>query len=168
MRLPLIEGWTTSEEAAELAALAKGKRVLEVGTFKGQGAVLMAQAGGEVWSVDWHRGDASLGPRDTLCAWWTNIRRHQVADQVVGLVGRSATVLPLLRPESFDLAFVDADHEEEAVSVDIMLTLPLVRPGGLLVFHDYSATFPGVVAAVDRLRGAHDCRFRGSLAILTK
>lgn len=168
MRRPLIDGWTTDEEACELAALAKGKRVLEVGTFKGLGAVLMARAGAEVWAVDWHRGDAALGPQDTLCAWWTNIRRHQVADQVVGLVGRSATVLPLLRPESFDLAFVDGDHEEEAVSLDIMLTLPLVRSGGQLVFHDYSDAWPGVVAAVDRLRGAHDCRFRGSLAILTK
>ncbi|OLE23428.1 MAG: hypothetical protein AUG49_15955 [Catenulispora sp. 13_1_20CM_3_70_7] len=151
MRRPAIDSWTTDVEAAELARRAAGRMVLEVGTFKGFGTVLMAQAGATVWAVDWHRGDAVLGATDTLCAWWTNVRRHHVEDQVVGLVGRSETVLPMLRPASFDLAFVDAEHSYEAAAADIQLTLPLVKPGGLLLFHDYSAVWPGVVRAVDEL-----------------
>jgi predicted O-methyltransferase YrrM len=165
---PAIEGWTTDAEAAELARLAVGKVVLEVGTYKGFGAVLMAQAGATVWAVDWHRGDPDLGPRDTLCTWWTNVRRHHVEDRVIGLVGRSETVLPMLRPESFDLAFIDGYHEYEAVRADIGLTVPLVKPGGLLVFHDYCLTWRGVVNAVDAFAAKHGLERRvvGSLAII--
>ena len=151
MKRPRIDSWTTDAEAAELARLAAGKIVLEVGTYKGFGAVLMAQAGATVWAVDWHRGDADLGATDTLCAWWTNVRRAGVADQVVGLVGRSDRVLTALRHRWWDMAFIDGDHSYEAVTQDIRLTLPLVRAGGLLVFHDYCPTWPGVVRAVDEL-----------------
>lgn len=148
---PLIEGWTSNAEAAELARLAAGKVVLEVGAFKGFGTVLMAQAGATVWAVDWHRGDADLGDRDTLCAWWTNVRRHHVEDQVVGLVGRAQQVLGRLDAGAFDLAFVDAYHAYDAVVSDIESALRVVRPDGVLAFHDYCATWPGVVQAVDEL-----------------
>lgn len=149
---PLIEGWTSDAEAAELARLAADMVVLEVGAYKGFGTVLMAQAGATVWAVDWHRGDADLGPKDTLCAWWTNVRRHHVEDRVVGLVGRSADVLPRLDAAMFDMAFIDGYHEYTSVKEDIYWSLPLVRPGGLLTFHDYDPkVWPGVVRAVDEL-----------------
>jgi predicted O-methyltransferase YrrM len=152
---PQIEGWTSDLEAAELARLAAGGTVLEVGAYQGFGTVLMAQGGATVWAVDWHRGDSggdpALGARDTLCAWWTNVRRHQVEDQVVGLVGRSREVLPALVGMRFDMAFIDADHAYESVRDDAVAALPLLKPGGLLVFHDYCPVWPGVVRAVDEL-----------------
>ena len=153
MKRPQIESWTTDAEAAELVRLAAGRRVLEIGTYKGFGAVLMAQAGATVWAVDWHRGDGDLGATDTLCGWWTNVRRHQVEDRVIGLVGRAETVLPMLRRHQWDMAFIDGYHEYEAVRRDIALAVPLVRRrGGLLVFHDYCHVWPGVVRAVDEMR----------------
>lgn len=175
MRRPQIESWTTDNEARELARLAAGKEVLEVGTYRGFGAVLMAKAGATcVWAVDWHRGDADLGDLDTLCSWWTNIRRHQVEDRVVGLVGRTFDVLPKLAPESFDMAFIDAYHEYEAVRLDIAYTLPLLRAGGVLACHDFSATWPGVVQAVNEFAARWlaagrlaDVQVTDSLAVLT-
>lgn len=167
---PLIDGWTSDEEAAELARLAAGQTVLEVGTFKGFGAVLMAQAGATVWALDWHRGDADLGPRDTLCAWWTNIRRHHVEDQVVGLVGRSAQVMANLRAEAFDMAFIDAAHDYGSVRQDLVSVRFLIRPEGLIVCHDYCPTWPGVVQAVDeaaKWAGIRLERVVGSLAVLS-
>jgi hypothetical protein len=172
VRRPDIEGWTSDVEAAELQRLAAGKTVLEIGAFKGLGTLLMAQAGATVWSVDWHRGDSGgdgpLGPRDTLCAWWTNVRRHHVEDQVVGLVGRSRDVLPILKQESFDLVFIDGDHAYESVLSDAILCRELVKPGGTLVFHDYSRDWPEVVRAVDDWLGAWSPNMRlvGSLAIV--
>ena len=167
---PQIEGWTSDAEARALGQLAAGRRVLEVGTYRGFGAVVMAQERAEVWAVDWHRGDPDLGPRDTLCAWWTNVRRHHVEDQVVGLVGRVEMVLPLLRPASFDMAFIDGYHAYHQVVADIQLVLPLLRVGAALAFHDYSSTWPGVVNAVNEFRqraGAEDWRLVDSLAMMT-
>jgi predicted O-methyltransferase YrrM len=168
-----IENWTSPAEADELARLAAGQKVLEVGCFKGFGTVLMARAGARVWALDWHRGDSggdpSLGQQDTLCAWWRNVRRFGVEDQVVGLVGRSEDVLCLLRDGFFDLAFVDADHSYRSVRHDLVQVLPLLRAGGVIVCHDYCEVWPGVVQAVDELvrLWRRELRLVGSLAILT-
>lgn len=169
MKRPLIDGWTSDQEAQALVEITRGRRVLEVGTYKGFGAVLMAQGGARVWAVDWHRGDPDLGQIDTLCSWWTNVRRHHAEDQVVGLVGRSETVLPLLRPHAFEVVFIDGYHALEAVTRDIELSRPLLESGGRWAFHDYDRrVWPGVVRAVDELRRAENLRLElhGSLAIL--
>ena len=49
----------------------------------------------------------------------------------------------------FDFVFVDADHMEAGVREDIIMWEPMVRPGGMVLGHDYQATFPGVMKAVD-------------------
>ena len=41
-----------------------------------------------------------------------------------------------LADESLDFAFVDDDHQQSHVAVEIDLLLPKLRPGGLLTFHD--------------------------------
>lgn len=40
-------------------------------------------------------------------------------------------------PEGIDLAFVDGDHERDAVIGDVLRLEPVMRPGGLMVLHDY-------------------------------
>jgi predicted O-methyltransferase YrrM len=45
-------------------------------------------------------------------------------------------------PDECDLIFIDADHQFEAVAADIATYWPKVRPGGVLVGHDYSDAFP--------------------------
>lgn len=56
----------------------------------------------------------------------------------------------------FDFAFIDGDHTYEGVRADWLLWSPLVRPGGLVAFHDTwpngDTAEPGVVAWVDELR----------------
>jgi len=56
---------------------------------------------------------------------------------------------------SLDCAFIDGDHSYEAVSLDIRLWRPKVKPGGILSGHDYHNNirykdkFIGVDRAVD-------------------
>jgi len=57
---------------------------------------------------------------------------------------------------SLDFVFIDAEHTYEAVTADIEVWLPAIKPGGLLSGHDYSPPgelspkgWPGVVRAVD-------------------
>ena len=42
-----------------------------------------------------------------------------------------------------DLLFIDGDHQYASVLTDWLLYSPLVRPGGLVAFHDVALTVPG-------------------------
>jgi hypothetical protein len=44
-------------------------------------------------------------------------------------------------PSDIDLLFVDGDHGMEACMGDVLRTEPLMRPGGLIVCHDYFGPF---------------------------
>lgn len=164
-----VESINSFENAAEirvLARLACGRTVLEVGTFHGFSAVLMARCGAvRVHAVDWHRGGGELGDRDTLCRCWANLDRFGVRDQVVLHVGRSEVVLPLLRPHSFDLAFVDGGHDR--APADTELVMPLVRPGGLIAWHDKDGwEVPRAIATAARLLEVTPTYPGGSIAVV--
>lgn len=142
-------GWdpsniSTSMSKAELerlAELARGKRVLEIGSRVGASTVAMARTAEMVHSVDWHQGDkwhdAVGGQGDTLGAFWATVNFHQLRDKVVPLVGRSQDTLPQLASEQFDLVFIDGDHSYEGVKFDLTQALRLVKPGGEIALHDY-------------------------------
>lgn len=51
----------------------------------------------------------------------------------------------------FAWLFIDGDPTREGVEKDIRLFLPLVSPGGLVVFDDFAPHFPGLVEALDCL-----------------
>lgn len=65
-----------------------------------------------------------------------------------------------LLPESVDLVFHDADHEEGPLRAELAAYLPKVKPGGLIAGHDYNPVWktqwPGVKRAVDALIGETD------------
>jgi hypothetical protein len=61
-------------------------------------------------------------------------------------------VLHLVPDGSCDMVFVDADHSEAAVRLDIQQWLPKVKAGGVIAGHDYGQPdIPGVAKAVDDL-----------------
>lgn len=49
-----------------------------------------------------------------------------------------------------DMAFIDGNHDKEAVEIDLALVAEKIKVGGILVCHDYScAEWHGVADAVD-------------------
>jgi hypothetical protein len=50
-----------------------------------------------------------------------------------------------------DIVFVDACHTYEAAKEDMVEWQKHLKPEGLMLIHDYSEHFPGVVQAVDEL-----------------
>lgn len=131
---------TSQEERDELVRLAKDKVVLEIGSRYGASTIGMAQVARVVYALDWHRGDVWHGGEaggESLGLFWGYISKYGLKDKVVPLVGRTDQVLPLLASESFDLIFIDGDHSYEAVRSDLLRSLGLLRPGGVLVLHDY-------------------------------
>ncbi len=163
-KLAEINSFESEAETAALMALAAGKRVLEIGTFEGFSAALMAQVAIVVHTVDWHRGGEELGEQITLPTAWLNIRAAG-ADNVILHVGKSADVLPALRGP-FDLVFIDGSHQYEGVRQDIALSR---RLSNALLFHDYNYGFVGVMRAVDELCAETGCKLKpvaGSLVMV--
>lgn len=106
----------TEAEALALRELARGKQVLEVGSWYGFSTVLMAQVADLVVAVDWHQGDRHVAPGNTLEPFLANLRRYGVSANVLPVVARwdSGEVMRSLA-WAYDLVFLDADHGEEEV-----------------------------------------------------
>jgi predicted O-methyltransferase YrrM len=136
-----IPSSTTEAECLRLAELARGRRVLEIGTYFGRSTVSLASTAVAVHTIDVHPADEISGD-DTLAGLMQNLDRYELRQKVVVHVGFSQLILPLLKPASFELAFLDAQHQREPVEEDLERLLPLLRPGGVIAFHDYGV--PGV------------------------
>ena len=144
---PAISTSLTLAESDELRDLAAHSTVLEVGSAYGYSAVVMALAGAvKIVAVDPH---AWLNSYDVMCS---NLKAYGVADRVIAYCGDSRAVLPYLAQSgaSFDLVWIDGDHDAATVAADVANALPLLRSTGTLACHDYGEdTCPGVRAALD-------------------
>ena len=127
-----VGGWLHREEGKALAELAKGKRVLEIGSFQGLSTICMARTANHVTAMDYFDGRATPIPGSTFEVFNHNCIRHNVADKIT-----IANPDSDLTGNQYDLIFIDGDHSYEAVAKDIQKTLPLLKPDGLLAFHDY-------------------------------
>ncbi len=141
-----IDGWLYASEGKALSRLAKDKRVLEIGSYCGLSTVCMARTANHVTTYDTHDGRGTPYPRDTYQALIRNLERYGVADKVAAV--RDELTRTYGATPNYDLAFIDGAHDAESVSRDAAIALKLLRPGGLLAFHDYTAAYPGVTSAV--------------------
>lgn len=145
----------TYAEAAELARLAAGRTVLEVGAAYGFSACVMALGGARsVTSVD-HHGDAA-DPHGSCAGSLQEMKRNLFAcgvlDRVEIVRGRSQDVLPGLPAASYGLVFIDGDHRHETVLADMTAALALAAPGGVIACHDWGedCCCPEVRKALDK------------------
>lgn len=141
-------GWLTEAEGAELARLADGKDVLEIGSYCGRSTICLAQAARTVACVDTFDGRGTAQGGSTRAVFERNLRRYGVDSKVNVYPGESAAVLPNL-PPIYDLVFIDGSHDRESVRRDAELASACLRPGGTLAFHDYGDIDWGVTEAVD-------------------
>lgn len=65
---------------------------------------------------------------------------------------------PSISDDRAGLIFIDGLHTFEQSQRDFQNYAPLVRPGGVLLFHDFDARFAGVARTITQL-AAHDQRF---------
>ncbi|WP_371516761.1 class I SAM-dependent methyltransferase [Kitasatospora sp. NBC_01300] len=141
--------------AAVTAARRTGLPVLEIGTYCGRSAVLLAAAARETGTtaltVDHHRGseeqqpgweyhdptlvDPEVGLMDTLPRFRRTLHAAGLEEHVVALVGRSPRIAALWgRPLA--LVFIDGGHTDEHATGDYEGWAPHLAPDGLLVVHD--------------------------------
>ncbi|HLI58019.1 MAG TPA: class I SAM-dependent methyltransferase, partial [Actinomycetota bacterium] len=188
-RMEAIEGWLSAAEADLLAAAAVGAiaarpgphTIVEVGSYCGRGTVVLGAVaaalspGSTVHAVDPHDrrlgvwGAAPCGVPDAGARLRSNLDAAGLATAVVhrsGYAGEAA-----VPPGPIDLLVVDHLHDYASVAADFSQFQDRLVPGGLVAFHDYGDSFPGVVAFVDQLvaTGAYTAAQRvETLALLRK
>ena len=163
-----VPGGTSDTEAWILAVLAKdARRLFEFGTCTGKTADLWARnqpAGGTVITLTLapHQLDTyqSVSGDDRTAEAYarqeSQVTRFlytgtEVEDRVVQLYGDSKRFDETPYVGSCDVVFVDGSHAYSYVVSDTEKALRMVRPGGLVLWHDYSTDCPGVFRALNRL-----------------
>jgi Methyltransferase domain len=143
-----VEGWLTEAQARRLfaaaAAVAPGGSVVEIGSFRGRSAIVLAGAGVDVVCIDPHAGsdrgpqeiaaDADRGAADAR-AFAENLERAGVADRVRHVRAFSREALGVV-PGPVDVLFVDGAHRFGPARADVVGWGARVRPGGRMLVHD--------------------------------
>lgn len=150
----------TSEEVAVLRTLARGKRVLEVGSLLGASTVAVAQVAKYVVSIDPHEGYPADNPRPTLVPFLENLERYYVRNKVRVCVGTHDQFFPLFEDESFDLVFIDTTGEYDLTRTILEESRRLVEWDGALAVHDCGhPDWPGALDAVKTFTEERDLDF---------
>jgi predicted O-methyltransferase YrrM len=142
---PVLMGQVRSEilQLATLLKELKPRRSLEIGTNYGGTLLLLCSLSApdaKIISIDLPSGPFGGGyPLRKIPIF----RAFPRAGQKLHLVRADShseqtkkRVQRLLRGEQLDYVFIDADHTYEGVSRDFQMYAPLVRSGGVIVFHD--------------------------------
>lgn len=142
---------------SSIAAALKPRTILEFGTYDGCTTWhLLANAAAEcrITTIDLPLGTQVIGSTDEALQG-TSHRPFLPNDPRVRLVEiDSRNWTPDMH--DVDLCFIDAGHSLECVRSDTEKALPLMRPGGLIAWHD--ATWQRDGYGVNRyLRGLRDC-----------
>ena len=136
----------------------KPRRVLEIGTAHGGTFFLLSRAAhpdAQLISVDLPGGRFGGG----YSKWKTAVFRGLLLPGQTAHFIRANShdarslqqVKTALAGEPLDLLFIDGDHSYEGVKQDFLLYRNLVRPGGMIAFHDVAVHPPHKQCEVDRL-----------------
>lgn len=144
--------------------------VVEIGSWQGYSTSFLARAvrdsgNGRLFAIDHFRGnvgkeDHYVVGRDDLgdlrVNFEANLKRMGLWDHVTlfdmpndRAVTKLREALPQLPGVRFLL--IDGDHTQSGVQKDIDLFFPLLLPGAIVVFDDFSTNCPGLVEACDQL-----------------
>ena len=159
-----VEGWLSEGQARRLferaAAVPPAGRIVEIGSYRGRSAIVMARAaaGAEVVAIDPHAGNdrgpqeihgsSSEGEADNL-AFRENLARAGVTDAVRHVRQPSQDALGAVEGR-IDLLYVDGAHRLRPAKDDIARWGARVRPGGSMLVHDSFSSI-GVTLALLRL-----------------
>jgi len=163
-----VPGGTSDTEAWILAVLAKGaRRLFEFGTCTGKTTYLWARnqpPEGTVTTLslapDQHGAYRAAAEDDPVAEHYakqeSRFTRFLYSDtdveaQVRQLHGDSKQFDDAPYAGSCDVVFVDGSHAYSYVVSDSAKALRMVRPGGLVLWHDYSPESPGVFRALNEL-----------------
>jgi len=163
-RVADVEGWLSDGQARRLwdraRELRPGGQAVEIGSFRGRSAIVLASAapkGATVVAIDPHAGN-DRGPQEIHGtqeegqgdhdAFVANLERAGVSERVRHVRRPSSEALGDVKGD-IDLLYIDGAHRYSFARDDIRDWTPRVAPGGTLLIHD-SFSSVGVTLAILR------------------
>jgi predicted O-methyltransferase YrrM len=130
-----------------LARARSARRIFEIGTFDGNTSYHLAlntPDDSQVFTIDIPPGSAPALKADAGDPLFREGKRFEyrwrgspVADKIHPMLADSARFDATPYRRSMDMIFIDGAHSAEYVKNDTALALGMIRPGGILVWHDY-------------------------------
>lgn len=171
-----VEGWLSDDQAGRLweraAALRPGAAIVEIGSYRGRSAIVLATAapaGVEVVAIDPHAGN-DRGPREISGtesegeadhqAFMANLRRAGVSERVRHVRRSSQDALSEVDGD-VNLLYVDGAHRYVPARADIERWGARVAPGGTMLIHDAFSSIGVTLALVRLLFASPDWRYTG-------
>jgi predicted O-methyltransferase YrrM len=156
---PRVGASVSPLECVALAALSqkvRAKRIFEFGTYKGVSTTQLAlnvQEGGEVFTLDLPEDHPAYSlpipkPEEQEIAAEGGkgiLIPQDLRERVTFLSSDSATFDESSYAGTMDFVFVDGAHSYEYVKNDTEKGWRMLRPGGVLAWHDCTASHPDVV-----------------------
>lgn len=131
-----VPGWETPEEQRALLKYARlvpiNGTILEVGAEYGMSASIFCK--GADPSVSIHSVD--LMPLEKWAKYRENLGESGFTGRTHEVHLDSKSARREWGSAPIDLLFIDGDHSFTGATEDIQLWVPLVKPGGIVVFHD--------------------------------
>lgn len=179
-----MRGKMSAEEMAylgELVGMAPPGLLVDLGTYWGRSAMMLAIAGKQGPKDAWRRvltidnysegpnARESGGPRPDF---WTVKRQFKCMPRVHLHMGQTDDIPLVVFEQPVALVLVDGDHTAGGITEDIEAWQGLVTEGGIMAFDDYvSERWPAVKAVVDAymaIDGWERLGQRGSLVAFRK
>ena len=121
-----------------------GLRILEIGTFEGRSTCWLLEnivtgEGAHIDCIDTFEGAEDMVALKLDMSKMRDVFESNIApwrDRVTVYAGESAAVLRGLSGP-FDLVYVDGSHRAPDVLADAVLSWPLLKVGGIMLFDDY-------------------------------
>jgi predicted O-methyltransferase YrrM len=149
-----------SKALSFIMSLAKDKKVLEIGVWKGASTCAWIKGGAkEVYCVDHF-----LGAEESRDTWqkeakeisienvfWNNINKVNTDDVPVILLNgdcNNKKIIELAPDNYFDVLFIDGGHTYKQVKNDIKNYVPKLKKHGVILFDDCGTCHPQVKKAI--------------------
>lgn len=178
-----VRGWMTDDQARRLwdraAVVAAGGQIVEIGSYQGRSAIVLARAAApqvEVVAIDPHAGN-DRGPQEIHGTLNEGERDHQAFRANLDQAGVGDRVRHVRRPSqeatedvagSIDLLYIDGAHRYRPARDDIRLWGARVAEGGTILIHDSFCSIGVTGAIATQLLGRRDVRFVGRVGSLAE
>ena len=178
-----VEGWLSDAQAQRLwdgaRALEGRGRIVEIGSYRGRSAIVLATAAGpsgQVIAIDPHAGN-DRGPQQITGtrdegdadhrAFWSNLQRAGIDRRIRHVRKPSNDALTDVEGD-IDLLYVDGAHRYGPARADLVLWGERVRVGSTMLVHDSFSSIGVTLATLRALLTGTRFRYVGRTGSLAE